>query len=486
MDSDVFDVLLAPSVESLPTSTTVSHPVRTVACLMVSDVLAIVMAMLTASALRDLALHSPSSAVVSPQILAALMLSLCSLTAAGLYPGVTINPVEELRRSTLSVTLAFCGLWSATLFLHDLTESRLIYVVGYLLAVCFIPLLRWTTRWMFAGHSWWGSEVAILGYGVTGQFLHKKLIENPGIGLRPVAVLDDNPRQYISASQHLLRGPLSRCPDIAGDQKIPYGIICMPGLSRQDLLALVELYGQCFGHLIVIPNLMGMTSLGITAREVGGIVGLEVRKQLLRPSARFSKRVLDVVVTLLLAPVISLIVGVFAFLIKLEGAGPTFYASERVGIGGRRFKAWKLRSMVSDGDEVLDAYLKSHPEEAAVWNVTQKLKRDPRVTRLGALIRKTSIDELPQFWNVLVGEMSVVGPRPILAGQISLYGNGYRYYKQMRPGITGLWQISGRSKLSFAERSQLDRYVIQNWSVWLDLYILARTPFVVFTADGAC
>ena len=311
---------------------------------------------------------------------------------------------------------------------------------------------------------------------------------NPGIALKPVAILDDNPRQYmnIDAANHVLRGPLSRCPDIAGDQKIPYGIICMPALSRQDLLTIIELYGQCFGHLIVIPNLIGMTSLGITAREVGGIVGLELRKPLLRPSARFLKRVLDLFISLVLAPFIGLIVLVFAILLKLEGAGPVFYGNERVGFRGKRFTAWKLRSMVSNGDEVLNSYLDSHPEEAAIWNVTQKLRRDPRVTRVGALIRKTSVDELPQFWNVLVGEMSVVGPRPILPHQISLYGRGFSQYKQMRPGITGLWQISGRNDLSFADRSRLDRYVIQNWSVWLDLYILARTPLVVLTAKGAC
>jgi len=104
---------------------------------------------------------------------------------------------------------------------------------------------------------------------------------------------------------------------------------------------------------------------------------------------------------------------------------------------------------------------------------------------VGRIIRQTSLDELPQFWNVLVGEMSVVGPRPILERQISLYGANYNLYKQVRPGITGLWQISGRNKLSFVERAKLDKYVIQNWSVWLDIYILARTPSAIFTGDGA-
>jgi Undecaprenyl-phosphate galactose phosphotransferase WbaP len=411
---------------------------------------------------------------------------LFSIAAAGLYPGLTMNPVEELRRSTLAVTLAFCGYWSATLFLHDVTESRLIYVIGYLLAVCFVPLLRALVRGVFASQPWWGSEVAIVGFGSTGKSVLKTLTVNPGIGLKPVAVFDDDPRKYLDLNGNLLRGPLSRCPEITGGQKIPYGIICMPTLSRHDLLALVECYGQWFGHLIVIPNLVGMTSLGITAREVGGIIGLEVCRQLSRPWARFSKRALDLAVTLLLAPLVATIVATCAVLIKLEGPGSAFYLSERIGKGGKRFNVWKLRTMVPNSDDVLERYLATYPEEEKVWRVTQKLHRDPRVTRVGAIVRKASIDELPQFWNVFVGQMSVVGPRPILERQISLYGHGYSFYKQMRPGITGLWQISGRNKLSFAERTRLDKYVIQNWSVWLDLYILARTPVAVFTADGAC
>lgn len=119
------------------------------------------------------------------------------------------------------------------------------------------------------------------------------------------------------------------------------------------------------------------------------------------------------------------------------------------------------------------------------WNATQKLKHDPRVTRVGRLIRKTSIDELPQFLSVLRGDMSLVGPRPILEEQIGMYGPAFDLYKQVRPGISGLWQVSGRNHLSFAERAKLDRYVIQNWSVWLDLYILARTASVVITGHGA-
>jgi Undecaprenyl-phosphate galactose phosphotransferase WbaP len=247
----------------------------------------------------------------------------------------------------------------------------------------------------------------------------------------------------------------------------------------------VDRYGRCFGHLIVIPNLIGMTSLGICAREVGGMIGLEVSQKLLRPSSRVLKRLVDLVIAAVLLVPVALLLAVAGFLIKLEDGGPVFYSNERLGLGGKKFKALKLRSMVADGDRVFRQYLAANPEEASHWHNNQKLRLDPRLTRIGRIIRKTSIDELPQIWNVLIGEMSVVGPRPVLESQVGMYGPTFELYKQVRPGMTGLWQVSGRNHLSFAERVRLDKYVIQNWSVWMDLYILARTARVVLSADGA-
>ena len=380
------EVLAAPlnlSAESLPNSTTFSRPLGTIACLMASDLVGIVVAMLAASALRDFTVSTRSASISHP-LFVAVLLTFCSFTAAGLYPGVTVNPVEELRRSTLAITLAFGALWSATFFLHDLTQSRLVYAIGYILTVLLVPLLRSAARQMFASRTWWGSPVAILGYGVTGKFVHETLIKNPGIGLKPVAVLDDNASQYEKVGPDVLCGPLFHSLKITGSQRIPYGIVCMPGLSRHDLLNFLDFYGHCFGHLIVIPNLIGMTSLGISVREVGGVVGLEVRKQLLRPTARFAKRALDLAFTALIAPVIATIVGFLALCIKLEDGGPAFYANERVGCGGKRFKTWKLRSMVTNGEQVLEKYLAEHPDEAETWRINQKVKHDPRLTRVGA------------------------------------------------------------------------------------------------------
>ena len=363
---------LALSAESLPVSITVSRPFGTVACLALSDIWAITLSLFIASVLHNLLLAKWATPTARTDLMA-LVLLLCSLAAAGLYPGVNMNPVEELRRSLYSITLGFFALWSATFLLHDLSQSRLVYILAYLLTVGFIPLFRAFTRRIFATRTWWGSSVAILGYGVTGKYVHESLLKNPGLGLKPVAILDDDPEQHHHPDPRITFGPLDRCIEIAQSQRIPYGIVCMPGLSRHDLLTLVDRYGRCFGHLIVIPNLIGMTSLGITAREVGGFIGLEVTQKLLRPSSRFAKRCLDLVIAVVLSLPVALMVVLAALLIKLEDGGPIFYGNERLGLGGKKFRAWKLRSMVTNGDEVLMQYLASNPDEAVHWHDKQKL-----------------------------------------------------------------------------------------------------------------
>jgi Undecaprenyl-phosphate galactose phosphotransferase WbaP len=182
-----------------------------------------------------------------------------------------------------------------------------------------------------------------------------------------------------------------------------------------------------------------------------------------------------------LLPLLALI----AFAIRCNSAGPALFAHERIGRGGRTFRALKFRTMVVDADEALKQVLARDPALRAEWRQFHKLKRDPRVTRVGAFLRKSSLDELPQLWNVIVGEMSLVGPRPIVADEVAKYRKAYAYYQRVRPGMTGMWQISGRNDTSYAERVRLDTYYVRHGSVWLDLYILAMTVGVVLKRNGA-
>jgi Undecaprenyl-phosphate galactose phosphotransferase WbaP len=174
-----------------------------------------------------------------------------------------------------------------------------------------------------------------------------------------------------------------------------------------------------------------------------------------------------------------------ALAVKIDSRGPVLYRQTRLGRRGRPFTAFKFRSMVKNADETLQDYLARHSDRRKEWNATQKLKHDPRITRIGRFLRRTSLDELPQLLNVLRGEMSLVGPRPCMPDQACLYDWVWEFYKRVRPGITGQWQISGRNRLSFKERTMMNAYYIRNWSVWLDLYILIKTIPIVVRGDGA-
>lgn len=196
---------------------------------------------------------------------------------------------------------------------------------------------------------------------------------------------------------------------------------------------------------------------------------------------RCGKRALDLAIVLASAPLVVPVVLVFGLLIRHDG-GPALYSQLRLGRDGRRFRLWKLRSMVVDADARLIDHLASDPEAKAEWDRDQKLKNDPRITRIGRLIRATSLDELPQLWNVFVGEMSLVGPRPMMVSQAALYP-GSAYF-QLRPGLTGFWQISRRNTTSFAGRAHYDRSYSVRQSLATDLRVLLATVRVVLRATG--
>jgi lipopolysaccharide/colanic/teichoic acid biosynthesis glycosyltransferase len=200
--------------------------------------------------------------------------------------------------------------------------------------------------------------------------------------------------------------------------------------------------------------------------------------------ARAVKRTIDIVGALAFFVLFGPLYLLVALAVLVSMGRPVHYWQNRLGNGGR-FRFYKFRSMVRDSDSVLDDFLSRNDMARTEWDTFQKLEKDPRITTIGQLIRRTSLDELPQFWNVLKGDMSLVGPRPCMERQRALYGHGWDQYCAMRPGITGLWQVSGRNRLSFAKRVELDVHYVNNWSLWLDLQILLRTVGVVITGHGS-
>ncbi len=200
---------------------------------------------------------------------------------------------------------------------------------------------------------------------------------------------------------------------------------------------------------------------------------------------RVIKRCLDIFLILLCTPLILLAIGVVGMLVVLSSPGPIFYSHRRIRKNGAFFSMWKFRTMCVNSAEVLEEHLAKHPAARAEWNQTHKLRHDPRITRIGSILRRYSLDELPQFWNVLVGHMSLVGPRPIVAAEVEKYGDCFECYCRVKPGLTGLWQVSGRSELTYDERVALDCEYVNRWSLRRDLQILMRTFTAVVNQDGA-
>ncbi|TMV92121.1 sugar transferase [Thioclava sp. BHET1] len=226
--------------------------------------------------------------------------------------------------------------------------------------------------------------------------------------------------------------------------------------------------------------------------ESGGTSLVEVPYTVKKPKQYFytpvgggTKRCLDLVLIALFIPLFLPLLAGLCLLVKLSDKGPIFYGHKRIGFNGREFRCWKFRTMVVDGDAVLERHLKANPQARAMWLRERKLDDDPRVTALGVVLRKLSLDELPQLYNVLSGEMSIVGPRPVVHAELANYSGSVKHYLRTRPGVTGLWQVSGRSDMSYRDRVKLDRFYASRWSNILDLWVLARTVPAVLMSRGA-
>lgn len=408
---------------------------------------------------------------------------------AGLYPGYGLNPVEQLRltfRATTFVSLVL-GAISILLQMGDQLSSPVI-LGWWLLTVVLVPLVRALARAVLSRTAIWGQPVIILGAARTSEVLIRRLKSNPGLGLRPVACLDDNPDKHgMSVGGVTVIGPLSLAPDVARLQWCFHAIVAMPGLKRERLNQLVEHLSMTFPHITAVPDLLGLTSLWVSTRDMQGVLGLELRQNLLFPLNRFLKRVLDLAITVPALIVVGPFILLLGLLIKLNSPGHAFYGQIREGLKGERIRVWKLRTMVPDAETILKVYLQENPAARLEWDTYMKLKDDPRIVpRVGHFLRRFSLDELPQLWNVLKGEMSLVGPRPFPDYHLSHFSPSFQALRRrVLPGLTGLWQVSARAESDHAQTEELDTYYVRNWSLWLDFYLLARTVTAVLFGKGA-
>ena len=414
-------------------------------------------------------------------------LYLAAAFAARLLPGWGLGAVEELRRIVLVLVgvfgLAAVGMWLGhTNSGTGNVTSRLALGLAGVFAVVLVPLARTVVKAALIRAERWGVGVVVYGAGPAGSRIVRQLQEERGIGYVPLAVFDDDADRWgdFLDTVEIVGGTERVAPEAS------VAFLALPEAEREHQVALLEGPLACYRTVVVIPDLFEAPSLWVRPRDFAGVLGLELTSTLTRRLPRVVKRAVDLAAVLLAAPVWLPLVGIAALAVYLGDRRSPFYAQERIGEGGRPFRTRKLRTMVPNAEAVLTRALASDPALRDEWETTFKLARDPRITRVGALLRRTSLDELPQLFDVLQGTMSLVGPRPLPRYHHEDLPQRVRDLRErVRPGITGLWQVSGRSDAGNVGMERWDPYYVRNWSLWLDAVILVRTVQVVLKGSGA-
>jgi Undecaprenyl-phosphate galactose phosphotransferase WbaP len=411
--------------------------------------------------------RGPLSGVAIGSVVPTIAVWVVMRALLGMYPGYGLDAVEELRRHTFSLLAALSMLAIFALSLHiGLLLSRMFLGLAFACLLLLAPLTRYLAKRGLKSTGLWGKPVVILSYKETAADVTDRLKRNWELGYNPVAIF----------GYHLKAKELSlESIDDEQQHAVDTALFAMPHTRREQLAKLVSLASLHFRRVFVVPNLDGIANSAVMARDLGGTCALEIEYNLLNPWALRAKRIADLVLTLTGGILVLPIFVVLALLVYLESGTPIFYKDWRMGKEGKLFSCIKFRTMVSDAEALLEKLLEEDPELGKEYSKYHKLRDDPRVTYIGRLLRKTSLDELPQLWNVLRGEMSLVGPRPYLPRESEEIGITQSEILRVPPGITGPWQVSGRNHASFSERVQMDNRYVRDWSMWLDILLLIRT-----------
>ncbi|WP_158545402.1 exopolysaccharide biosynthesis polyprenyl glycosylphosphotransferase [Bremerella cremea] len=439
-------------------------------------------------------LLAPPYAGISATI-ASFAASLLVLIAygSGLYPAIGMASVVEFRNlvKAAGISMVVC---SSIAFLTITRSDFLFYILLGILALplllLLLPSARFVVRSFMTRFSWWGAPTLIYTSPEHAKYLVQHLRGMAERGLKPAGILV-SPGQYWDSGSKDIGYPVFDVRD---------AMTCALGLKSTWVLVGEdhEAESECEvpSSLDLIPNRIVLSQknpVGLWGERQCIGLGGGVRLQSRCPDTFrcIVKRAFDLLVASVALVLLSPFFLAIVLLIRIGSPGPVFYGQTRVGRFGVSFTAWKFRTMRVNAEYVLEECLRNDPALRAEWEATHKLKRDPRITWVGQFLRKTSLDELPQLWNILIGQMSVVGPRPIVDSEtydrayIVDYPNAFAAYKTVRPGLTGMWQISCRNRGTYEMRIHWDVYYIQNWSLWLDLYITLRTVRTVLLREGA-
>jgi len=365
--------------------------------------------------------------------------------------------------------------------------SRLFVAIFGVLSFIYLSVFRYITKRFMTNHKLLSIPVLIIGAGKTAEILAKAITNDAGMGYRIIGLLEDNKVQEGILEQYPVLGTFSDVERVIKKSSVERVFIAAPGMDPEKLGLLIFKVQPLVKKLAVIPSISGapMSNVEVESMFYEQLLILRMKNHLENFWNVFIKTVFDYTLTIIGTMLISPILAFIAIKIKMDSPGPVIYDGYRLGKNGKLFRCYKFRSMYCNGDEILEQYFKEHPEMYADWKKYHKLENDPRVTPFGAFMRRTSLDELPQIFNVLLGHMSLVGPRPYLPSEKEEMGELADTVLIAKPGITGYWQTSGRSEVSFINRVKMDCWYICNWNLWIDIVMLFKTFAVVLNKKGA-
>ena len=367
------------------------------------------------------------------------------------------------------------------------STSRMFIAVFWILSFILLVIFRYIVKKILEKYQLLQIPVLIIGAGKTAELLVQGIKNDAGMGYKIIGLLEDNNVEQGILENYPVLGKFSDAEQVIVKYNINHVFIAAPGLEQGKLTKLIYKVQPLVKSMGVIPNLVGVPMGGIEAESLFNekLMLLRLKNNLARPINRWIKTIFDYVLTVTGTIAISPILIVIALWIYKDSPGPVIFKHRRIGKNGKEFNCYKFRSMCVDAKEKLEHLLKTDPEAKAEYEKYHKLENDPRVTKCGNFLRKTSIDELPQIFNVLKGEMSLIGPRPYMVSEYQEEKDLLKNIIIAKPGITGYWQVSGRNDVTFKERIAMEDWYVTNWNLWIDLIILYKTFKVVFSKKGA-
>jgi len=395
---------------------------------------------------------------------------------------------EEIMNLLKGSTFAFLLVIILVFALKISTNvSRIVMILAWIISLFLLPIFRLGIKGFLLNVGVWKRGVLILGAATTGKLILDGLRREKLLGYEVRGFLDDD-KEKIGREVEGVRilGRVNEVDKWAKKTGSADIVIAMPSISRVRLLQIVEICEEVALSIRIVPDTIGLSTTGVDVEDVKGALLLNIRRNLNIPWNKAIKSIFDIAICIIALLVISPLIIIISLAIKIDSRGPIFYVEERLGKDKKNFKCYKFRSMFINGSEILKKFLKENPSAKEEWKKFRKLRSyDPRITRVGKFIRKYSLDELPQLLNVLKGEMSLVGPRPYLPQEIKLIGKYVDIVLKVKPGITGMWQVGGRSELSFRDRLRLDEYYVRNWSLEKDFVLIIKTIKILFLREGA-